>query len=298
MFSRAIRTALLLAIGGSRAVAAQGSSPGGADTTKSGSVQLATGVRLHYVERGDPKGEIILLLHGYSDSWLSYSRVLPLMSKQYHVYALDLRGHGRSDQPAQGYAMSDLASDVVAFMDARRIRRATVVGHSMGSFVARQVAQRAGDRVARLVLVGSATGVSHLSGLVELRTAVLALTDPVSPDFVREFQYSTVHHPVPDDFMAQAIGESLRLPARVWHGLIEGMFAMPSGSGLGTTAAPVLLMWGDRDGVFPRSELDGLRALFPHAAVVEYADTGHAPHWERPPQFVRDLEAFLATSGR
>ncbi|HKG95645.1 MAG TPA: alpha/beta fold hydrolase, partial [Gemmatimonadaceae bacterium] len=82
-------------------------------------VRLPTGVRLRYAEQGDPSGHPIILLHGYSDSWFSYSGVLPLLPERYHVYALDLRGHGESDRPAAGYAMRDLAADVVAFMDAK-----------------------------------------------------------------------------------------------------------------------------------------------------------------------------------
>jgi len=61
--------------------------------------QLATGVTLHYAEKGDPTGEAIIFLHGYSDSWFSFSRVLPLLSPEYHTFALTQRGHGDSDKP-------------------------------------------------------------------------------------------------------------------------------------------------------------------------------------------------------
>jgi pimeloyl-ACP methyl ester carboxylesterase len=56
--------------------------------------RLATGVRLHYAQRGDPTGEAIVFLHGYSDSWFSFSRVLPLLSPEYHAFALTQRGQG------------------------------------------------------------------------------------------------------------------------------------------------------------------------------------------------------------
>jgi non-heme chloroperoxidase len=55
---------------------------------------LETGLRLHYVEQGDLTGEAIVFLHGYSDSWFSFSRVLPLLSPEYHAFALTQRGHG------------------------------------------------------------------------------------------------------------------------------------------------------------------------------------------------------------
>lgn len=264
-----------------------------AGSPRPGSVRLSTGVRLDFAESGDPAGPVVILLHGYGDSWLSFSRVLPLLSGRYRVFALDQRGHGRSEQPEGGYGMPDLARDVIAFLDAKGIGRAALVGHSMGSFVAQQVARLAPERVSGLVLIGSATGLAHLPNWIELRPVVLALTDPVSPDFARDFQLSTVHRPVPSDFMDQAIRESLRLPARVWHAVIEGMFAMPVGAGPGTATPPTLLMWGDRDAVFPRSELDALAALYPQATVIVYPEIGHAPHWEDPQVFVRDLEAFL-----
>lgn len=78
-------------------------------------IQLSTGVRLHYAEQGHADGHPMILLHGYSDASFSFSRVLPLLPATYHVFALDQRGHGNSQRPAQGYAMADFAADVIAF---------------------------------------------------------------------------------------------------------------------------------------------------------------------------------------
>src|SRR5215216_797283 len=101
---------------------------------------LPTDVALHYAERGDREGEAIIFLHGYSDSWHSFSRVLPLLSPEYHAFALTQRGHGDSDKPECCYTLDDYAADVDAFMDALGIEEATVVGHSGGSFMAQRVA--------------------------------------------------------------------------------------------------------------------------------------------------------------
>jgi len=68
---------------------------------------LSTGPRLLYAERGDPTGEAIVFLHGYSDSWFSYSRVLPLLTPSYHAFALTQRGHGDSDKPECCYTPKD-----------------------------------------------------------------------------------------------------------------------------------------------------------------------------------------------
>jgi pimeloyl-ACP methyl ester carboxylesterase len=254
---------------------------------------LSTGVRLRYAEQGDPHGHAVILLHGYSDSWFSFSRVLPLLDPKYHVFALDLRGHGDSDRPDGGYDMRGLAADVLAFMNAQRLARVTVVGHSMGSIVAQQLALAAPERIARLVLVGGIAAPNQSPIIAELNTAVQALTDPVPVEFVREFQASTVYHPIPEQFLSQAVAESLKLPARVWRGLIGGMLATEPAIGLGQSRIPTLVLWGDRDSAFPRTEQDSLVRMIGTADLQVYPETGHALHWERPDQFVRDLRAFM-----
>lgn len=105
-----------------------------------GAARLGTGSRLHYAEWGDPDGQAILFLHGWPDSWFSFSRVLPLLPRHYHAFAPDQRGFGDSERPGGGYTIDDLASDGAAFLDAIAVERATVVGHSLGSFIARRVA--------------------------------------------------------------------------------------------------------------------------------------------------------------
>ena len=294
--SRAALAALLLAADGAAAPAQPPAARGGA-AIRFGDARLATGVRLRYAERGDPGTPVVILLHGYSDSWASFSRVLPLLPTRLHAYALDQRGHGDSERPRAGYRMRDLAADVVAFMDAKGIARATVVGHSMGSFVAQQVALAAPARVERLVLVGSATSAHRIVGIGELAAAVRAFPDPEGPaplEFAREFQVSTVHRPVPAAFMDSAVAASRRLPARVWRALLDGMLATAPPAGLAAFRAPTLLLWGERDAYFPRSEQDALLRLIPGARLAVYPGTGHSPHWERPAEFARDLARFVA----
>src|SRR3712207_5342652 len=118
---------------------------------------LSTGVRLHYAEQGNPTWEAIVFLHGYSDSWFSFSWVLPLLSPEYHVFALTQRGHGDSDKPECCYAPDDFAADVDAFMEKVGIEKATLVAHSTAALFAQRVALSYPRRVSRLVLVGAQT---------------------------------------------------------------------------------------------------------------------------------------------
>ena len=255
-------------------------------------VSLRTGVRLRYAYQGDPKGEPVILLHGYTDSWTSYSTVLPLLDRKYRVYILDQRGHGESDRPAGAYAMQQFAADVVAFMDAMGIYQATIVGHSMGSFVAQHVAVAAPERVKRLVLSGSATTVRN-SVVSDLQREVNALKDPIPEKFVRDFQVGMAFQPLTDEFVNTVVKESLTIPARVWREVMAEMLSPKSEAELTKIKVPTLILWGDKETVFPRAEQDRLLAALPNARLKVYEDTGHAMHWERPDRFAKDLQEFM-----
>ena len=255
-------------------------------------VMLRTGVRLRYAHQGERGGEPIIMLHGYSDSWMSYSTVLPLLDSKYRVYILDQRGHGESDRPAGGYALQQFADDVIAFMDVMGINQATLVGHSMGSFVAQHVAVAAPDRVKRLVLSASATTIRN-AVVSDLQREVNALKDPVPEKFVRDFQLSTMAQPLADEFVKAVVKESLNLPARVWREVMAEMLSPKAQVDLAKIKAPTLILWGDKETVFPRSEQDLLLAALPNARLKVYEDTGHSMHWERPERFAKDLQEFM-----
>jgi pimeloyl-ACP methyl ester carboxylesterase len=260
------------------------------------SVLLKTGVRLRYAYQGDPNGTPVILLHGYTDSWFSFSQILPLLDSRYRVYTLDQRGHGDSDRPVGGYAMQQFAADVVAFMDAMKIKQATIVGHSMGSLVAQHVAVDAPERVNRLVLVATATTV-HTNDLVrQLQREINALTDPVPEKFVYDFQLSTAFQPLSNEFFQTVLKESRKLPVHVWREIMAEMMSPDTGVELKKIKAPTLILWGDRD-FFPRSEQDALVSALPNAELKVYKDTGHALHWERPEKFAADLQAFINKGG-
>ena len=99
------------------------------------SASLATGVRISYVEQGDPDGMPVIFLHGVTDSWHSFAGVLPLLPPDIHAFALSQRGHGDSSRPASGYRLCDMADDLAAFLDVVQIPKAIIVGHSMGASV-------------------------------------------------------------------------------------------------------------------------------------------------------------------
>ncbi|MBM1174195.1 alpha/beta fold hydrolase [Microvirga arabica] len=257
--------------------------------------RLPSGLGLHVAEQGLRNGPAVLMLHGYSDSWFSYSRILPLLPKDWHVIVPDQRGHGESDRPDGSYAPADFAGDALRLLDRLDIERAVVVGHSMGSFVARSIAARHAERVEHLVLVGSAVTAQN-EVTQDLMREVEALADPVGEDFVRAFQASTICRPVPAEFFERIVAESLKLPARIWKAALSGLLRADPAADLARIRCPVLILGGERDSVFSQAEQQQLASRLPGAKLKLSPDLGHDPHWEAPEDFVFDLLDFLRGS--
>jgi pimeloyl-ACP methyl ester carboxylesterase len=108
-------------------------------------------VRLHAVIGGE--GPPLLLVHGWPENWYAWRRVMPALARDFEVIAVDQRGIGRSDKPADGYDTGTLAGDLVALMDALGHERFAVVGHDTGHFISYALAADHPNRVARVALL-------------------------------------------------------------------------------------------------------------------------------------------------
>jgi pimeloyl-ACP methyl ester carboxylesterase len=261
-------------------------------------VKLSTGVRMEYVEQGDSGGVAVVFLHGVTDSWHSFERVLPLLAPNVHAFAISQRGHGDSSRPEHGYLLSDMSRDLCAFMDAVGLERAVIVGHSMGSMVAQRFVVDHPDRVSALALIGAFSTLFRDPGLTDYyRTAIAPLTDPIDAGFAREWQLSTLARAMPADHLDTVVAETLKVPARVWHAAFKGFLETPDFSDeLAGVGVPALILWGDGDTYALRASQDRLRSVIPGAKLLVYEGNGHALHWEDPVRFTSDLVSFL-TSG-
>jgi non-heme chloroperoxidase len=252
-------------------------------------IELSNGITLHCATQGPKTGPAVVMLHGFTDSWFSFSRVLPLMPAEMRIIAADMRGHGDSERPARGYRLDDFADDVIRLMDAMDVPKAVLVGHCMGSFIARKVYELAPDRVSRLVLVsGGPTMQTPL--MHELMDAIDALNDPVDDGFVRAFQMGCIHAPVPEPFMEAVIANSRRMPARIWKAVMRGL--LESEINLANPQVRTLVVGGRQDTIFSATEQMVLARQFPRGELHLIDDIGHTLHWEAPSTFVSALIRF------
>jgi len=259
-------------------------------------VRAANGLRFAYVEQGDRDGTPVLLLHGYTDSHRSFDFMRAQLPEAWRVIAMTQRGHGRSDKPATGYAMSDLAADVAAFLDTLGIERTILVGHSMGASVAVETAARFPDRVVGLALIGGFASFDKPE-IAELAAQVATFGDTVDPEFVLAFQESTIADLIPQSFLDLVVAESLRCPAHAWCALLDGQRASESAARAEQCIAPAMLIRGEHDAFVPHADQMALRDGFGSARLYTIPGAGHATHWERPEQVSSLVRAFVAELG-
>jgi pimeloyl-ACP methyl ester carboxylesterase len=111
----------------------------------------AGAVTLNYVE-GPAGGAPLVLLHGVTGRWQAWLPVMADFALRWHVYAVDLRGHGRSGHVPGAYRVTDYAGDIIALLRQHIGEPAVVVGHSLGAIVAIAVAADAPEAVRAIVL--------------------------------------------------------------------------------------------------------------------------------------------------
>ena len=261
-------------------------------------ITLANGVRLEIAEKGLRGGMPVVMLHGITDSRRSFDPIWEYLPTDWHAIAISQRGHGESDKGPTRYSTVDFADDVAQLADLLDLSPMVVVGHSMGSSVALQLAADRPDLVRAVVGVGAFASYGNKADLRAFRDHdIEQLHDPVPDAIAREFQRSTLANPIDAAMLEVFIRESRKVPARIWRAAFDGLLGDHFCAGIPTIQVPVLLMWGDADAYASRGDQDLLRSLLPKSRLLVYEQVGHALHWEQPLRFVNDLADFVATLG-
>jgi non-heme chloroperoxidase len=260
-------------------------------------IDLAGRATLRIVERGDKRGPAVVLLHGLADSWRSFERMLAHLPPSHRVLAVTQRGHGDASRPQDGYGLPDLSGDVLALLDVLGIDRAVIVGHSMGSAVSLRFAVDHPRRVRGLVLIGAAASARGTPKAREHWDGVLAkLGDPVPRDFVRALNEEDLVKTIPREVVDTMTDESAKVPVRVWRAVLEARWRAEGdySTELASIRAPTLILWGDRDSRYPRTEQDALLDGIRGSRLVVFEGARHMLHVEEPERCAREISAFVA----
>lgn len=250
---------------------------------------------LNYKELGE--GQPLVILHGLfgsSDNWMTVGREL---SKNYHVYLVDMRNHGDSPHDAS-HNYAAMAEDVLHFMETHNLERPLIIGHSMGGKAAMNFATQHPDRFEKMVIVDiapKAYPVHHrtiLDGLIgidlsnlESRKAAddqLAISVPEKP--VRQFLLKNLTRDQKGNYAwkinLNAIDKNIET-------IGEGMESHQ------TTDKPILFIKGEKSHYIQNEDSITITALFPNAQIETIKGAGHWVHAEKPVEFVDMVMSFF-----
>lgn len=236
---------------------------------------MVSDMSMHYVEAGRPDGAPLVLLHGFNGTGAAWEPQLAAFGAHYRLLLPDLRGHGRTDNPAGLAAMNhrQFARDIAGFCQELGIRRAAFCGESTGSMLLLSLALFAPDLIAACVLAASTYYFPEAT-----RAMFRQLTPDTLPEQFRT-RFQTLHVALGPDHW--------RLVVEANHNLHRHAHAedFPEQDELPGMTAPVLIVHGDRDPALPLDIPTSLYTLLPDAELCLLPNTGHNPPAEQPAWF-------------
>jgi non-heme chloroperoxidase len=258
----------------------------------------AGGTKIATYEYGNSSGPEILLVHGFSQSHLSWGKQYKSPSMQkFRIVVIDLRGHGASDKPTsvESYNNSDVwADDVNAVIKAKSLKKPVIVGWSYGGFIISDYVRKYGDaNLGGIVFVGAATqmgtedakthygaGMKPLMGMLDPRQEI---NIPSTAEFIK----TCTANPLPTDEFSEAFAYNMAVAPETRLALvsrkIDGNDALPK------IKVPVLIVHGEKDTIVLLTSADYIADKVKHAKKSYYPNAGHNPFMEDPERFNREL---------
>lgn len=248
-------------------------------------------------EQGD---RCVVLLHGYLESLLVWDDFVPFLYKKLRVVTLDLPGHGISVVTGGTHTMEFLADTVADALHALGISRCTLVGHSMGGYVALALCERHPELLDGLVLLSS-TPYADSPEKAENRRREIALVQAGRKELLSRVAPAAGFA---EENRARMADEIEDLTEQVFVTEDEGIVALLNGmitrkdrsEELRTTKVPVLFILGRKDNYIPVETAEKMVAEHPEARVVWLENSGHMGFLEEPEATAAALLDFVEST--
>ena len=246
--------------------------------------------------------DAIVFIHGFPLSRAIWDAQVRALSDRFKIVALDLRGMGASSVVDGPYLMESLAGDVAAVLDHLAIERATLIGHSLGGYVALAFARMYAERLRRLALVASRITADTAEAAQHRRElADDAEKSGSSARIVAEFAQRSIgetarreHPEIVEKF--KKIAE--KNDPRGLAAMLRGMALRDSAEDIaGDLEMPVLVVTGDEDAIVSASEASVMASAFPAGGQARLAASGHLPMFEAPEELSACLATWLSSAG-
>ncbi len=188
-------------------------------------VALPNGQTLAYIDMGERSGAPVVLIHGYTDNARDWVPMLPYLPKRYRLILVDIRGHGQSSKPECCYTRLDFAYDIKLLLDVLGVRKADIVGHSLGSIIAQTFAEFWPERTAHVVLISSTGGSPpehpKRAPQFDFAAEIRKLKEPIEADSPFMIAWWDSPTPVDAEFIRRQRKDAAGIPLRVWLAVLD-----------------------------------------------------------------------------
>ena len=267
-----LRFALLIGLFAIVPCAAQEEATGTPTTEKFVTVYDA---KIHYVEAGS--GASVILIHGLADNVAIWDAVIPALSAKFRVIALDQIGFGRSDKPLLNYRVSTLVDFLDGFFSKLKIERTSLIGNSLGGWVAAAYALAHPERVERLVL-SDAAGYAALAKTMEpraLRALRVASRDDIRYLGSLSFHDKRFYQDVDAAFKERVTAGDSYTVGQLLDSMIRGDDVLDNR--LHAIHQPTLVIWGREDKLIPVSFAERFHHEIANSRLRIIDNCGHMP---------------------
>ena len=236
------------------------------------------------------EGPAVLALHGWGASIESFWPVAEqLGARGFRVYVLDLPGFGQSAPPPEPWGVPEYAAFVLAYLDAQRLARVHLLGHSFGGRISLILGADSPERVDKIVLANSA-GVRPPDNPV--RDAVVKAAKSVFQLPGLNRLYEPARRKAYEQLGATDYLEAGELQATFVKVIAQDLLPYAA-----RITRPTLLIWGDRDEDTPLWQAHQLEKTIPDAGLVVFQGAGHFSYLDRLPDYLRVVTHFLTHEG-
>lgn len=258
-----------------------------------GATATANGISVHYEQQGS--GADLVLIPGLGASTHVWYPQLRDLSRVLRVTAFDPRGHGRSERPEGSYSIGMMAEDAAGLLEALGIARAVVVGSSMSSLVAVELAARRPDLLAGLILVGGFAKLGSEGRNAFEQRAVMAETEGMAPlaDLVPERAFGSYSHAAQPGLVGLFRQGLLACDPHAYAASCRAIRDADVTESLKQVRCPTLILLGEQEQVAPLPAARVLKSGIPHARVQVLPQAGHLPFLEQPARFNAAVQEFV-----
>ncbi|MBI5377207.1 MAG: alpha/beta hydrolase [Thaumarchaeota archaeon] len=255
-------------------------------------VQVGTN-KIRYLEGGGSDGNV-LLVHGLGASADRWLRVIPQLSKKYHVIVPDLIGFGFSDKPSVDYTPEFFSQFIFDFLKTLGITKTSMIGSSLGGQIVAECAITQSEMIEKIVLV-SPSGIMKQS-TPTLDAYTLAALYPTQDGAKTAFQMMAgVHKEIDSDTIDDFI-QHMTLPnakMAFMSTMLGVRNSIPLSERLAKISAPTLIVWGKHDTLIPITYSKDVVSSIKNCQFVEMENSGHTPYVEEPEKFSEIVLRFL-----